>query len=147
MARISVDRNRLAEVFRDAGVAWAADMGRRVVNEAKTRAPVDTGRLRSSIAYTVDVTPSQVTLRVGAQVPYARYVEEGTGIYGPRQAPIYPVRRQALKFPRPRGGGGRGNGSGGFLFAKWVRGMPPNPYLADALKAVFGGAVRDAGSR
>lgn len=36
---------------------------------------------------------------VGAGVPYARYVFEGTGLYGPKKARIYPRNAKAMSFP------------------------------------------------
>lgn len=145
MARVIMDRAALSRVCQDLAMQWANEMGRRVVNEAKERAPVDNGRLRSSIAYTIELTPTTCALRVGSDVPYARYVEEGTGIYGPRHRRITPVRRQALKFPTPRSwNSGRQprQADRGFVFRRSVAGSPPNPFLADALQAVFGAAAR-----
>lgn len=136
-------------MFQDAAVQWAESMGRRVVNEAKARAPVDNGRLRSSIAYTIELTPTTCVLKVGSDVPYARYVEEGTGIFGPKHRRIYPTTKQALKFPTPHARGPHQRGARrprqadrGFLIRRSVAGQPPNPYLKDALAAVFGAAAR-----
>lgn len=142
-ARVIVDHAQLTAVFQSAAVQWAEDAGRRVVNAAKERAPVDNGRLRSSISATLELTPGTCILRVGSDVPYARYVEEGTGIYGPAGRRITPTRRQALKFPTPRswGTGGR-QADRGFVFRRSVAGSPPNPFLADALEEIFGAAVQ-----
>lgn len=141
-ARVTIDQAQLTAVFQSAAVQWAEDAGRRVVNAAKARAPVDNGRLRSSISATLELNPTTCILRVGSDVPYARYVEEGTGIYGPRGRRITPVRRQALKFPRPRSWGAGPSNAGGFVFRRSVAGSPPNPFLADALEEVFGAAVQ-----
>lgn len=150
MAQISIDRAQLTRMFQDQAVAWANEMGRRVVNEARARCPVDTGRLRSSIAYTIDLTPTTCVLKVGSDLEYARYIEEGTGIHGPERRRITPTTRQALKFPTPhargphaRGRTGRGRQADrGFVYARSVAGIPANPFMADALAAVFGAAAR-----
>ena len=150
MAQISIDRAQLTRMFQDQAIAWANAMGQKVVNEAKDRCPVDTGRLRSSIAYTIDLTPSTCVLKVGSDLEYARYIEEGTGIYGPEQRRIRPTSKKALKFPTPRAGGPRRQGATGepaqadrgFVYAASVAGRPPNPFMADALAAVFGAAAR-----
>lgn len=149
MASISIDHAQLTRMFQNQAVAWANEMGRRVVNEAKARAPVDNGRLRSSIAYTIELTPTTCVLKVGSDVPYARYVEEGTGVYGPRGTRIYPTTKQALKFPVPHARGPHRQGARrptqaarGFLIRRSVAGSPPNPFLKDALAAVFGPAAR-----
>lgn len=140
-----MDRAALTRVFQDAAVQWANEMGRRVVNAAKENAPVDNGRLRSSITHTIELTPTTCVLTVGSDVPYARYVEEGTGIYGPRRRRITPTRRQALKFPTPRSWSGDNQprqADRGFVFRRSVAGSPPNPFLANALAEVFGPAAR-----
>jgi hypothetical protein len=150
VASISIDRAQLQRAFQDAAMKWANEMGRRVVNEAKARAPVDTGRLRSSIGYTIELTPSSCILKVGADVPYARYIEEGTGVHGPEKRRIRPTTKKALKFPTPhakgphvQGSTGRGKQADrGFLIRRSVAGIPANPYLKDALSAVFGAAAR-----
>jgi len=49
-----------------------------VANRAKALCPVDTGRLRSSIAVTTDPTSSGLVVSVGSNVEYAGYVENGT---------------------------------------------------------------------
>lgn len=149
MAQISIDRAQLTRMFQDQAVAWANAMGQKVVNEAKTRCPVDTGRLRSSIAYTVDLTPTTCVLKVGSDLEYARYIEEGTGIHGPERRRITPTSKKALKFPTPHARGPHGPGfrrpsqaDRGFVFARSVAGIPANPFMADALAAVFGAAAR-----
>lgn len=53
--------------------------GIRVSNNAKRNAPVDTGRLRASIQVTrPEVRGNILTVRVGSNVNYAIFVEEGT---------------------------------------------------------------------
>jgi hypothetical protein len=119
------------------------------VNAAKVRCPVDEGRLRSSIGFAVNVLPNQVRVRVGSALEYARYVHEGTGIYGPKRTPIVPVTAKALKFepgrrmgPLPRGGRNAARGRrGGPVFAASVKGSPPNPFLSDALEDVMGRGI------
>ncbi len=150
MAQISIDRAQLTRMFQDQAIAWAEAMGRKVVNEAKSRCPVDTGRLRSSIAYTIDLTPTTCVLKVGSDLEYARYIEEGTGIHGPEKRRITPTSRKALKFPTPKAKGPHRRGATGepaqadrgFVFARSVAGIPANPFMADALAAVFGAAAR-----
>lgn len=53
--------------------------GVRISNNAKRNAPVDTGRLRSSIQAThPEVRGNTLRVRVGTNVNYAIFVEEGT---------------------------------------------------------------------
>lgn len=91
---------------------------------------VDTGRLRASIDTQLVVRGGKPIAVVGTNVFYARWVHDGTGIYGPRHRRITPVRRKRLRF-KPRG-------SGRYVYARSVRGMIPNPFLANALSAARG---------
>ncbi len=99
-------------------------------------------------------------------MPYARYLEEGTGLYGPRHRWIVPVSARALRFPaggRPslfsagqRVGGSAGPGfrltgvqrsgaagtSAQFVFAKRVRGVRPTHFFRDAILSSQGAVLR-----
>lgn len=87
---------------------------------------IDTGRLRSSINTELVRRNGQLAVLVGTNVYYARWVHDGTGIYGPRGRMIRPRTATRLRF-KPRG-------SSRFVYAKQVRGMVPNRFLLDALK-------------
>ena len=58
------------------------------------------------------------------------WVHNGTGIYGPARKMITPKRARRLKF--------KPSGSTRFVYARAVRGMPPNPFLRNALPAARG---------
>lgn len=91
---------------------------------------IDTGRLRASIATVVVHRNNTPAVLVGTNVNYARYVHNGTGLYGPRHAPIRPRRAKFLRF-KPRG-------SKRWVYARQVKGMRPNPFLTNALPAARG---------
>lgn len=99
---------------------------------------VDTGRLRSSISTRVTIENGKPVVSVGTNVFYARFVHDGTGIYGPRARVIRPVRKRVMRFrpkqPRP----GRKLGHGGYVYTRRVIGMRPNHFLRDALVAARG---------
>ncbi|HLR97592.1 MAG TPA: hypothetical protein VK053_23935 [Jiangellaceae bacterium] len=103
-------------------------IGRAVQSTAAQLAPVDTGRLRQS--GDTDMRPGRGSLvaRVGFSARHALWVHEGTGIYGPRRAPIVPRRAQVLAW-RDRGG---------WRYARSVRGMRPRPFLRRATRLVTG---------
>jgi hypothetical protein len=131
-----------------AAAEWADRVGQAVVNAARANCPADEGRLRASITHTIDVTGSTVRTRVGSPLDYARYVHEGTGIYGPNKTPIVPVSAKALKFRAPRQMGPLPAGARNlprnkrpFVFAKSVKGSPPAPFLTEGLTDVFGAAL------
>ncbi len=68
--------------------------------------------------------------RVGTNVFYALFVHEGTGIYGPKGVPITPKRAKFLRWRKKQGGG--------YVYAKIVKGMRPNPFLKNAISAAKG---------
>lgn len=87
---------------------------------------VNTGRLRASITHQLLVVGDKPVGRVGTNVKYARYVHDGTGVYGPRHTPIRPKRAKVLRWTS-RGGQ--------VVFAARSRGMQPNHFLRNALRA------------
>lgn len=101
--------------------------GKRVEAAAKRTAPVDTGRLRSSLTTNMVFVTGVPVARVGSNVSYLMFLTRGTGIYGPARRPIRPVRATRLVF-RPRG-------ARGYVFARQVRGVRPNPFMLNALQA------------
>lgn len=66
-------------------------IGAQIERRAKRLAPVDTGRLRSSITHTVEQTGDGVLVTVYSDVEYAPYVEAGT-----RHQEAQPFLRPAL---------------------------------------------------
>lgn len=85
---------------------------------------------------------------VHAGANYAAHVEKGTGIYGPRKAPIRPRRANVLAWRtgdtrltgRSRVSGGRE--TAGWAFAKSVKGRPATPFLVPGATT----AVRERGA-
>ena len=88
---------------------------------------IDTGLLRASIQVQLIYFRGYPAVRVGSDLEYAIFVHEGTGIYGPRHHLITPKHGKFLVF-QPKG-------SAHLVFARSVKGMTPNPFLADALSA------------
>jgi hypothetical protein len=95
---------------------------------------VDTGALKASVKAQLIMQPEGPTVRVGTNLYYARYVHDGTGIYGPKRAVIKPKRAKALVF-RSKLYGQKSGPFRGFVVVKSVKGMKPNPFLRDALPA------------
>lgn len=90
---------------------------------AKRKAPVDTGTLRGSI----NTEPARregrdLVARVKTTNRYARYQEEGTGIYGPRRQMIRPKTGRLLAWKR----------NGRWHFARQVRGVKPKRFFKQA---------------
>lgn len=130
-----------------------ADLKRRAIRvqtAAVRLAPVDRGRLRQSITHEIRTTPTGLVARIGTNLPYARYVHDGTGIYGPTGQPIRPKTAKVLAWPtrgitsvRASSIPGRGpvvsrsQTATGMAFARSVKGVPPNPFLLKALPAAL----------
>lgn len=129
--RIHIREDEIRKMFADPKGTLARGvlkMSLKVERKAKRNVKVDTGRLRSSISTIVIIRGGIPIGRIGTNVKYAYWVHQGTGIYGPRGARIYPKNGKFLRF-KPRGGKG-------YVFARSVKGIRPNPFLRDALKVL-----------
>ncbi|MGI5292824.1 HK97 gp10 family phage protein [Nonomuraea polychroma] len=109
-------------------VRHVQDIVDRTVAIARREAPVGrTGHLRQSIQGTVDVDGDRVVGRIGSTLEYALYVHDGTGLWGPWQRVIRPVQAKVLAWKAP--GTPRG-----MVFAAYVKGARPNPFLTRAFE-------------
>ncbi len=88
---------------------------------------VDTGRLRASINTQLISRDGAPAVIVGTNVFYARFVHDGTGLYGPRGRKITPKRAKVLRWHSKK--------TGRYAYAKSVRGMQRNRFLKNALQA------------
>lgn len=95
---------------------------------------INTGLLRASIAVTLVPRPQNLAVRVGTGVYYAKWVHDGTGLYGPKHTLIKPKRARFLVF-RSKVYGAKKGKYAGWVFARSVKGMKPNPFLKNALKS------------
>jgi hypothetical protein len=73
------------------------------------------------------------SIEVGTNVPYARWMQEGTGIYGPSGQRIFPKHAKALAF----------DGPAGRIIVRSIKGTPKRRFLfiddaqAVRIRAVF----------
>ncbi|QPO17103.1 hypothetical protein SEA_LILBEANIE_25 [Gordonia phage Lilbeanie] len=136
MADVTIYDGTIDATLTARGEVWGRKVGRRVVNAAKRRTPVDTGALRNSLEYLVTPIHDGVEVTIGTPLFYGEFFHTGTGIYGPTGQPIRPVTRTRLKFQVKGRGGAR------WVYAKEVRGIERNPFLIDALIEVMGAVER-----
>lgn len=94
---------------------------------------VDTGQLRNSVSVQLVSVDGLPAVRVGTKLGYARWVHDGTGVYGPRHAPIRPRQAKVLVFKSKQFGAKKGKFRGKVV-VRQVKGIPGNPFLRDALK-------------
>jgi bacteriophage HK97-gp10 putative tail-component len=89
---------------------------------------IDTGHLRASISVQLHKKSTRTLfVRVGTNLRYATWVHDGTGLYGPLHRVIRPKTKRYLRF--------KPHGSNKYVYAKFVKGMRPNPFLANAIFA------------
>ena len=83
----------------------------------------------------------KVTLSVGATDEAVRYMDEGTGLYGPERQVIRPRKGRVLRFPNRGTGGftlgdtvraGRRGRAARYVHATFVRGVMPRHYFRRA---------------
>lgn len=113
----------------------------RVLNAARRLVPRDTSRLGNSLTISYLTGPGgEPVARIGSNLPYAIYVHEGTGLYGPKNALIRPRTATVLRWPNINNSGSgrrryKGGATNAFVYSMWSRGMKGTPYLLDALDA------------
>ena len=136
----------------------------RIINEEKKACLLDTGRyIRAKAAKYPKQNPASTYRRtgtlgrsiavgrpyvkgrrayveVGTDVPYAPYVEYGTGLYGPRKRLIQPANAQVLawRITNPVVLGAlkkAGKGERTMVFARYVRGFPGWHFMQKAFEA------------
>lgn len=142
MTQVRINQANMARFLGPAGqpARQVADYTRRSANAARAGAPVDTGKGRASIRDDLAVHNGKIIGRIFMDW-HMWFQHEGTGVYA-GNGPITPKNGKYLVFPASRGIGplpkGRKHSSRGgrpLVFAKKVKGVPPNPFLLNAIRA------------
>lgn len=92
-------------------------------------APFKTGNLKRDIQV-INVSSKSVTIGNTLKASYAKFVHNGTGIYGPKKAKITPKKARALKTP--------------YGFKKSIKGQKANPYLENAFNEYLKSGLKRA---
>lgn len=90
--------------------------------------PIRTGALRNS--WRKD-NNSLEKISITSTKNYARFVNDGTGIYGVRKSPIRPKNTRVLRF---KSLSGYNNSSGEYVYVKQVRGQPGKHMVEKSLE-------------
>jgi hypothetical protein len=128
-----IDLGAIHAVLTSPGRGVAQDMFRRghnvaaraKKNLASSPKRIDTGLLRSSIQVRMLLMNGSIAVDISTNVFYARFVHDGTGLYGPRHRMIVPINAKVLRWTNGRK----------TVFSMKSRGMRPNPFLKNALRA------------
>jgi phage gpG-like protein len=91
---------------------WPANAPLTILLKGSSKPGIDTGKGRQSIAADQG---SATSIRVGTNLPYMFYLQNGTGLWGPSGQRLRPKSGAALHF--------------GKYFFKSVTGQPPRPFL------------------
>ncbi len=128
--RVSLNQGALDRLLRRPGGPVYDNVVNRVLRLtdalATAGAPVDTGFLRNNRSIEITAGPGSLVGSLTYHAHYALFVMRGTGIFGPRGAPIVPKTATYLVF--------RGR-DGGLVYAKSVKGQRAQPFLAEAFRA------------
>lgn len=127
--RIDVNNRLLNQLLRSPAGPVAKNMlfrGRRVRDAARRNVNSRTHNLARSIKVSVVIVNGSAGAQIGTSVFYAKFVHDGTGIYGPSGRPIRPSRRGgALAF----------EGRGGPVVVAHSKGQRGTHFLTNALRA------------
>lgn len=129
--RYTFNERALRQLLQSPSAGVARDLlrrGTRVQTYARREVKVDTGRLRSSIVVLLGTySGNELVARIGTNVKYARFVHDGTGIYGPRHREIRPGKVMMFRV----------RGQSNPVFTMKSVGQRPSKFLSDALHAAL----------
>lgn len=125
---ISANSDRVNLLIRD----FVNDLARETEERALEYAPVGETRQLSTKGVVLNLSfrrrmgRYESSVELNPKVEHAKWVHEGTGLYGPYKTRIVPTKKPLLVF-----------NIGGDKFRKRsVRGQPANPFLTDAFEYV-----------
>lgn len=115
--------------LRDRLLQHGVDLVDRAAPIVRDETRAASSRRSGTLADSIDVVPATggtlVTTTITAAAPYAQYQDEGTGIYGPTGARIFPTRAKVLVFDWPA--------AGGTVFARSIAGAPGRHFFHEPM--------------
>lgn len=94
----------------------------------RARSRSGSGEVGRTLGYSLAETVQGWAARVGSDDERARWVEEGTGLYGPHRSPIRPKAKKWMRFV---------SGRGAVVFTQQTAGQPGKHFLRDAAEAAL----------
>lgn len=126
----SIDVSKMMRKIQENTVNLTVNEFERLVKE---KTPVDTGDLRSSWHHHINKLEGNVY----TSKDYAEYVEEGTGVYGPKEEPIRPVRANVLAFqPHKSGDFADIIAQDGYVYLTESKGQKPAHMVKDSIEEI-----------
>lgn len=125
---INIDGSKLNRLLRSPDGPVAREMlrrGQKVRAAALRRINSRTGALARSIDASIVIANGTAGCKIGTDLFYARFVHDGTGIYGPTRRRIEPRNARALVF----------SSSSGRTFSAHSSGQRGTHFLRNALRA------------
>lgn len=143
---IQIDDARLRESMRTApdkikhGLSdWVKSTALKAERAAKHEVPVKQGILQSSIHTLI----SEYSATVRPTTDYAKYVIQGTGLYGPHHTLIRRANGGVFAT-KINPGWGKPNKAGYYILGRTLKGQHPNPFMNRAYDIVKNPAQEDA---
>jgi hypothetical protein len=119
----------------------AVELATRAVQVTVADTQAHASRRSGDLAAGISATPpalndTQVQSQITSAADYSKFQDEGTGIYGPNQARIFPKTAKVLRFDWPA--------AGGIVFAKSVAGAPGTHFFHDAMPTRWHEAIAES---
>lgn len=132
MARVIPNRIPLSVQYRDPRTTneWMDHADRVTKTAIQTRMTRETGQMISSVRSRRLPGEKGPMIRWEFPAEHTIYQEVGTGLYGPMKRYITPTVKQALSWIDNRSGTRR--------FAKKVKGVKPQRFIRDGMRAAWG---------
>lgn len=131
MGRVEMNAAYPEEFAREFGPAWQQNTAPKVQAALVTAMPIDTGQmvLESGVEPFID-SQGRYSLRAYGKARYTKWVDQGTGLFGPLAKYITPsAGREFMKWTSRE--------TGRPVYAKRTRGQPGQHFFRRAMEMVF----------
>jgi hypothetical protein len=125
---VSVIVDQLGERLKPHWVDLAREAGQLAVTQTQAAVSRRSGALFDGISTSEPaLEDTRVTQQITSAADYSKFQDDGTGIYGPTGARIFPKTAKVLRFDSPA--------AGGIVFARSVAGSPGRHFFSEPMAA------------